>query len=82
MHALTIHSNVGDDLVLKLTLPELFRNRAVKVILEPEETPQRTADQRDANGWPTGFFERTEGKWQGELERAPQGEYEIRESFL
>lgn len=81
MQALTIHSNVGDDLILTLTLPEMFRNRAVKVILEPEETIQNTPEPRDANGWPVGFFERTEGKWQGKLERGPQGEFETRESF-
>ena len=82
MQTLTIHSNVGDDLILKLALPEMFRNRAVKVILEPEETIQKTAEPCDENGWPVGFFERTEGKWQRELDREPQGEYEIRESFL
>jgi hypothetical protein len=32
--------------------------------------------------WPAGFFESVVGGWQGEpLERAPQGEYEARETF-
>jgi hypothetical protein len=31
--------------------------------------------------WPEGFIERTAGKWAGELERAPQGDYEERIPF-
>lgn len=29
--------------------------------------------------WPDGFFEDVLGGWQGELERLPQGGYEVRE---
>ena len=32
-------------------------------------------------GWPEGYFEQVLGSWQGELERSPQGDYEIREDF-
>lgn len=32
-------------------------------------------------GWPEGFFEEVLGGWAGELERPPQGEYDIRESL-
>lgn len=32
--------------------------------------------------WPEGFFEEVIGGWQGEpLERAPQGEYEVRDQL-
>ena len=83
MPTLTIHSNVGADSTLKLTLPKAFKNRAVKIILEAEDTNATPApdEPRDANGWPIGFFERTEGKWEGPLERGPQGEFEIREAL-
>lgn len=32
-------------------------------------------------GWPEGYFEQVLGRWQGDLERPPQGDYEIREEF-
>jgi hypothetical protein len=39
------------------------------------------APDATASDWPPGFFEETAGAWQGELERAPQGEYEKREEL-
>ena len=36
-----------------------------------------------SNGWPPGFFRQTAGSWVGEqLERPPQGEYEVRDELL
>lgn len=32
-------------------------------------------------GWPDGFFDRTLGGWEGELERGDQGYYEERASL-
>jgi hypothetical protein len=32
-------------------------------------------------GWPAGWFETVVGSWQGELERPPQGELEVREEL-
>jgi hypothetical protein len=35
----------------------------------------------DGEEWPEGFFEEVLGGWAGELERSPQGEYELREGL-
>jgi plasmid stability protein len=37
-----------------------------------------TTSLSEQRGWSAGFFERTAGAWQGDLVRAPQGEYEER----
>lgn len=37
--------------------------------------------EMDEKGWPKGFFDEVLGKWEGELERGPQGEHEEREGF-
>lgn len=37
--------------------------------------------QPPVNAWPPGFFEATAGKWVGEFERPPQGEFEKREEL-
>ena len=56
-------------------LPEGARLH-VRIKVEP---PSRIVDEPvDANGWPIGFFERTAGQIP-DLERPPQGEYEVRE---
>ena len=39
--------------------------------------PLTPADDVDANGWPTDFFERVAGSMP-DLQRAPQGEFEDR----
>jgi hypothetical protein len=52
----------------------------ILVVMQPAvlPTPPTTPEER---GWPPGFFEQTAGKWQGELERAPQGECEERDEL-
>ncbi|WP_287127923.1 hypothetical protein [Candidatus Cyanaurora vandensis] len=32
-------------------------------------------------GWPEGYFQHVLGSWQGDLERPPQGDYEVREEL-
>ena len=46
----------------------------------PDQCEPAASDATDSD-WPPGFFEETAGAWQGELERAPQGEYEKREEL-
>ena len=43
-------------------------------------TVEKNEEAVDDNGWPLGFFEETAGSCP-DLERPPQGEYEIRESL-
>ena len=52
-------------------LPEGARLH-IRITVEEEE------EAIDGKGWPIGFFERTAGSFP-ELERPPQGEYEVRE---
>lgn len=37
--------------------------------------------EADIVGWPEGFFEEVLGRWEGELVRPSQGEYEVRDSL-
>ena len=64
--------------------PQALRHRRVEIIILPldEEVVNGKTTPVDANGWPLGFFEETEGCWAGEpLVREPQGEYETRLEF-
>ena len=40
-------------------------------------TPLRPSGERDANGWPRGFFDQVAGSMP-DLQRAPQGQFEQR----
>ncbi len=67
-----------------ITVPPELRHRRVELIILPldESTANGKATAVDANGWPLGFFEETEGCWAGEpLVREPQGDYETRLEF-
>ena len=72
----------GPDKVVRLAIPveEANRRYHLVVLLEPatEETDKATPPVR---AWPAGFIESTAGKWVGELERPPQGEFEKREEL-
>ena len=67
-----------------LIVPAELRNRRVEIIMLPldEVAPNGKPAAVDANGWPLGFFQETEGRWSGEpLVREPQGDYETRLEF-
>jgi hypothetical protein len=51
----------------------------VEIRVLPLKLPA-VSEERDANGWPIGFFEKVAGSMPN-LERAPQGDYEIRLPF-
>jgi hypothetical protein len=71
---------IYDDAPESIVIPEPFRHHRMEVILIALD--ERRTEVVDANGWPVGFFERTAGQWAGEpLERAPQGDYEVREEL-
>ena len=77
MRTLQVRGKTGADGVLHLSIPLGTPEAEFEavVVLQPE-----TASPTDS-GWPPGFFEQTAGAWQGELERAPQGDYEKREEL-
>ncbi len=79
MQTIELIEQSGEDKILRMNVPvaePLGRYRVI-LMIEPESHRQR----QEMDQWPTGFFERTAGKWIGELERPPQGEYEKRESL-
>ncbi len=79
MQTIELIEQAGQDKILRMNVPveePLGRYRVI-LIIEPESHRQR----QELDQWPAGFFERTAGKWIGELERPPQGEYEKRESL-
>lgn len=62
-----------------IPVPPELRHQRVEIIFWPLEPAE---SERDANGWPLGFFEATAGAWEGEpLAREPQGEYGQRLEF-
>lgn len=66
------------------SIPEEMRNRDVEIIILPldEKTGNSDAVETDENGYPIGFFEETAGSLEDDpIERAPQGEFEIREEL-
>jgi hypothetical protein len=62
-----------------IPVPPELRHQRVEILFWPQGMPE---PERDANGWPLGFFEATAGAWEGEpLAREPQGEYGQRLEF-
>lgn len=73
-----MHGQSPSEGVLRLEIPLDNDQATYHVVVHITQEDER-ACERDANGWPVGFFDRTAGKWQGTIERAPQGDYEQRE---
>jgi hypothetical protein len=72
---MTVKSRVGADGVLHVTVPvsPADANQEVQVTIEPVGPPPMTQEEWRA------FVLSTAGKWEGDLERADQGEYEERD---
>jgi|GEM_PF-1753145 len=68
MQLITLHSQVNSDGLLQLQLPDEFKDRNVTVTIQPEVPEWLSVLQKTAGTIP-------------DLERPPQGEYEVRESF-
>lgn len=75
MDRIVVTSRVGSDGTLHLALPvgAADAGREVQITIEPVGPPELSPDE-----WRRRVLE-TAGKWQGELERPEQGEYEQRE---
>jgi hypothetical protein len=74
MNRIELSATSDNDGVIRLEIPVDQANHDYRVVIEIAESPPDV--ERDANGWPIGFFERITGKWVGELERPPQCEHE------
>ena len=82
MRTVTVHGKTGADGVLHLDIPVGEKNADFEVLVVVQPTVLTASKQTpEERGWPPGFFEQTAGKWQGELQRAPQGEYEKRDEL-
>ena len=82
MKTFEVLEQAGADKVVRLAIPveEANRRYHLVVLLEPaSEEEEKTGPPM--RSWPPGFFESTAGKWVGELERPPQGEFEKREEL-
>jgi len=83
MQSITLNSRVGQDGVLKLSVPVGLPDveMEVMIIIQPVTQP-RPSELTDDLGWPPAFFEHTFGCLRGEpLVRESQGEYEIRDEL-
>ncbi|MGZ8218748.1 hypothetical protein [Methylomagnum sp.] len=59
-----------DDAPDTIPIPAEMRHRRLEIIFQPlDEIPE----EKDANGWPIGFFESTFGSIPDLPEREPQG---------
>ena len=67
----TVTIRADSDGVVTLSLGEACANKLVQVTVQT--IPETTREE-----W-LRFIENTAGKWEGELERPPQGEYEERD---
>jgi hypothetical protein len=78
MNRVVLHSRVGADGVLHLTVPlgEAEAEREVEVTIEPALHTEGTRRE----DWQQ-FVRETAGAWQGELSRPPQGDYEQRDEL-
>lgn len=66
MQIVTLHSHVGSDGLLQLQLPDELKNQDVTVIVRAETPEWLSVLQKTARAIP-------------DLERPPQGQYELRE---
>jgi hypothetical protein len=56
-------------------------NKTVRITVETVETASEPSTRPQTQDEWLRFIEATAGKWQGELERPPQGEYELRDEL-
>ena len=80
MNRTIVHSRVGADGVLKLTVPmdALDAGREVQVTIEPADSNVSSTSQQEE--W-RQFIRETAGAWKGDLERPDQGDYEKRDEL-
>jgi len=89
MESIKLKSRIGEDGILKIQVPDSFKNQELEivVIFQPLTSSTDQADSTSENtpesrGWNPGFFENVVGSWEGEpLKRPPQLPYEVRENL-
>ena len=81
MKTIQMAGKSGPDGVLHVNVPVGTAETEFDVVVILQAKPTATPDSPESRGWPPGFFENTAGKWEGEFERPPQGEFEKRLEF-
>ena len=81
MQSITLHSHVGEDGILQLSVPVGMTDVDLEVVVIVQPIVKTEwAKTPEELGWTPGFFERTFGAWEGEpLTREDQGELQERE---
>lgn len=75
MTIIEVRSTVGDDGVLRLEVPLPRTEAGREVRVTGERAPPSTMTPEE---WSRGVLNLA-GRWLGEFERPPQGEYEVRD---
>ena len=80
MNRMVIHSRVGTDGILQLTVPfeKADADKEVEVTIEAAGPLSPTSSEQEK--W-RQFILETAGTWQGDFERPEQGEYEQRDEL-
>ncbi len=83
MQSLMLHIHVGKDGILKLEMPIDFRDTEVDVVLvvNASGVEHNVKAKPGKQGWPPGFLDRFAGSMPDLPPRAPQGEFEIRDTL-
>jgi len=76
MKSFTLRTHVGEDGILKIEIPTGLSDTDVEVVVIFH--PVKTTTEKVHPSWPESFFEKTAGSIPDFPERAPQGEYEVR----
>lgn len=84
MQSISLQSHVGEDGLLKLSVPVGVRDADLEVVIVVNTlSPHNGQPAPQTEGWPPGFFEATYGCLSDEpLAREPLCGYEVREEFL
>jgi hypothetical protein len=77
MNAMTVRSRIDADGVLRVAVPvgAAEADREVQLTIEP--VPQRAEDRAEYVAWLRSMA----GRWKGEFERMPQGDFEVRDAL-
>jgi hypothetical protein len=81
METITLNSHVGSDGVLDLKVPVDFKDTDLEITVTIKAIPPKLDRNLGVEmGWPEGFFADTAGSIP-DLERPPQGDYDLREAL-
>lgn len=88
MESIKLNSRIGDDGILRVQVPDNFKNQNLEILIVFQPISTSEAQKKSSEnipelrGWSPGFFENVVGSWEGEpLERPSQIPFEVREDL-